>query len=106
MSDTISPEETQPRDDWPWPQGHPLLAWCVILSIVGLVIAFQQRPDAQPVKESTDRLQRKASEQQARWTVGLKELVPGDASQSIKEAYRQHVDALDRGPYRQRLEAA
>src|SRR5262245_16822357 len=107
MSDAISPEETQPREDGPWPQGHPLLAWCVILGVVGLVIALQQqRPDAQPVKESADRLQRKASEQQARWTVGLKELVPGDASQSIKETYRQQVDALDRGPYRQRLEAA
>src|SRR5205085_6558453 len=103
MSDVPLLEGPQPAEERPRPRGRPRLAWCVILGVVVLAIWSQQRRSvAEPVKESIHRLQPKASEQQVRWTVGLKEMgLPFSEEQS-----RQQINTIDQGPYRQRLEAA
>ncbi len=100
MSDMQYPEDQPPGEEFPQPRGHPLLAWCVILAIVTLVVFLQQRrPAKAPATESAERLQRTGRESEAKLLVGIRDLF----SQS---QLRQQIDAIDHGPYRQRLEAA
>jgi membrane protease YdiL (CAAX protease family) len=102
MSDVSFPDDQQPVELRPRPRGYPLLAWCLILAIVTLVIwAQQHRPAAGRVKETVNRLEQKSSESTARLLVGQKEMAPAP-----EEQYRQQLNNLDHGPYRQRLEVA
>jgi membrane protease YdiL (CAAX protease family) len=74
--------------------GRPLLAWLVILGVVGFVLGRNQRSAAEASQESDSLTQ----EMQARYLVGLSRLT-GSAS---KAAYDQ-ARVLNRGPYGERL---
>jgi membrane protease YdiL (CAAX protease family) len=83
----------------PVPRGHPLIAWFFILLIVsGTVLLANRRPSALKAAESKDNAALIAQELQARYLVGVTQLV-GKSNPSLYE----NAKMLDVGPLPQRL---
>jgi membrane protease YdiL (CAAX protease family) len=82
----------------PSPDGHPLVAWLVILTLVALTIVVQRGPEKAIDPAAADELQRSILEIQGKYLVAAAQTPAMQKTQLY-----QSVQSLDSGPVVQRL---
>src|SRR3712207_4338493 len=88
MSDIPTLTEVSPPEEPPRPRGRAALAWCVILLVVGAVVFWQRGRPARrpPAGGGGNPLERNITDMQARYLVGVSELVPQVGEQLGEQA--------------------